>query len=254
MNQVDLSGRRDSGMSPGLDPKPTNGCPPGRRRAINCRRRGFTLIELLVTVTIVIALAGLLSVGLRSMKHSAESSKCMANVKNLCVAAVTASADNNGKYPAMKVYPWDPDTYLSNTGSGFYSEQRAGSIGEVLGPYLGLEPESSLDVDAKSMPEVFQCPAALRNTRKAWINRYGAYRFNYYAIGRSPAPPGAMIFIDACWNDWPKEDFSHQKPVGLNVGYADGHVAFMSHAAYMKVNPISSAEKNNRFFTKGWLQ
>jgi prepilin-type processing-associated H-X9-DG protein len=62
-----------------------------------------------------------------------------------------------------------------------------------------------------------------------------------------------MIFIDTCWNDWPKADFSHQKPVGLNVAYADGHIAFMDHAAYIKLNPASSAEKNNRFFTQGWL-
>jgi prepilin-type processing-associated H-X9-DG protein len=104
------------------------------------------------------------------------------------------------------------------------------------------------------MPEVFQCPAAKRNTNKAWINNFGTYRFNYYAIGRSASSSRAMTFIDTCWNDWPKADFSHQKPAGLNVAYADGHITFMDHAAYLKTNPASSAEKNNRFFTQGWLE
>lgn len=62
-----------------------------------------------------------------------------------------------------------------------------------------------------------------------------------------------MLFIDTCWNDWPVEDFSHQNPPGLNVAYADGHVGFMNYAEYMKVNPATSEEKNNRLFTQGWL-
>lgn len=236
MNQDNLSGPR--GMST------TN----------RCGRRGFTLLEVLVTVSIILVLAVLIAMGVRSMKHSADSAKCMANLKNLCVAAATASVDNNGRYPAMRVFPWDPDGYLANTGSGFYSEVKARSIGEVLGPHLGIEPESTMDIDPALMPEVFQCPAATRNTNKAWINRFGAYRFNYYAIGRAASSPRAMIFTDSCWNDWPKADFSHPKPAGLNVAYADGHVTFMDHATYLKANPASSAEKYNRFFTQGWLE
>lgn len=216
-------------------------------------RSGFTLIEVLITVSIILALAVLSAFGVRSLKHSADAAKCMANLKSLSVAATTASTDNNGKYPAMRVFPWDPDGYMADPGSGFFSEEKALSIGEVLGPYLGTGPVSTMDIDPAKMPEVFQCSAATRNTSMAWINRFGAYRFNYYAIGRRPSAGEAMLFIDTGWNDWAKEDFSHQKPAGLNVAYADGHIAFMDYAAYMKVNPASSEEKNNRFFTKGWL-
>jgi prepilin-type processing-associated H-X9-DG protein len=223
---------------------------PSRR---SWRRSGFTLVEVLVTISIVIVLAALMTIGLRSLKDSANAAKCMGNLKNLTVAAVTASVDNNGRFPAMRVFPWDPDGYLAGPDSGFYSESKPLSIGEVLGPHLGFEPISTMDIDPALMPEVLQCPLAMRNTRKAWINRFGAYRYNYYAIGRSPAPPGAMIFTDTCWNDWPVEDFSHQEPAGLNVAYADGHVRFMTHADYMKVNPAGSEEKYNRFFTQGWL-
>ena len=222
-------------------------------QADRCRRSGFTLIEVLVTLSIIVVLAVLVALGVRSMKQAAESTKCMANLKSLSVAAVTASVDNNGRYPAMRVFPWEPDGYLADRNSGFYSEVKAPSIGEVLGPQLGIEPISTMDIDPALMPEVFQCAAAKGNVNKAWINRYGAYRFNYYAIGRPASSSRAMIFFDTCWNDWPKADFSHQKPVGLNVAYADGHIVFMDHAAYMKINPASSAEKNNRFFTQGWL-
>ena len=226
----------------------------GRPNELRCERSGFTLLELIVTVSIFVILAALISLGVRSMKHSAESTKCAANLKSLCVAAETASVDNSGKYPAMRVFPWDPDGYLANSGSGFYLEAKAPSIGEALGPYLGMNPESTMDIDPTQMPDVFQCAAAKRNVNKAWINRFGAYRYNYYAIWRSTSSSRAMLFIDACWNDWPEEDFSHQKPIGLNVAYADGHVKFMNYASYSKLNPASSEEKYNRLFTQGWLE
>lgn len=235
MNQNDLTGQR------------------AMPAATRSRRSGFTLLEVLITVSIILALAVLSTIGVRSMKQSAESVKCMSNLKSLSVAAVTASTDNLGKFPAMRVFPWDPDGYLADSGSGFFSEEKAPSIGEVLGPYLGFGPVPTMDIDPAEMPEVFQCPAATRNSDMEWINRYGAYRFNYYAIGRRPSSSDAMLFTDTCWNDWAKEDFSHQKPPGLNVAYADGHVAFMGHADYMEVNPAGSEEKNNRFFTQGWL-
>ena len=218
-----------------------------------CRSPGFTLIEVLVTLTIIIVLAAITLVTVRSLRQSAESAKCMGNLKNLTVAATTASVDQNGRYPAMRVFPWDPDGYLADTGSGFYSEVKAPSIGEVLAPHLGITPISTMDIDPEKLPGVFQCPAAKRNTKKAWINKFGAYRFNYYAIGRAASSSRAMIFLDTCWNDWPMEDFSHPKPLGLNVAYADGHVAFMDYSTYLQVNPAGSPEKNNRFFTQGWL-
>ena len=245
MKQLDHSGRHD--------------CRPQRIRRQRphkvspWRRSGFTLVEVLVTVSIIIVLAALATLGLRSLKKSSNSAKCIGNLRNLAVAAVTASVENNGKFPAMRVFPWEPDGYLAGPDSGFYSEAKPLSIGEVLGPHLGFEPISTMDIDPERMPEVFQCPFAMRNTSKEWINRFGAYRYNYYAIGRSPSPAGAMLFIDTCWNDWPREDFSHQEPAGLNVAYADGHVAFMNYAEYMKVNPAASEEKNNWLFTQGWL-
>jgi|GEM_PF-1183474 len=260
MKQVNHSWQRGCRTTQGRDVirrRPLPGHMTARKRgmpAVTCRRRsGFTLVELLVTLAIIAVLAALSTLGVRSMKNAAEAAKSMGNLKNLGVAAATASTDNNGKYPAMRVFPWDPDGYLADTDSGFYSVVKPGSIGEVLGPYLGAEPVSTMDVDPALMPEIFQCFAATQNSSKRWINRFGAYRFNYYAIGRAPGAADAMIFIDTCWNDWAKADFSHQNPTGLNVAYADGHVTFMDYAAYTRLNPASSAEKKNRFFTQGWL-
>jgi prepilin-type processing-associated H-X9-DG protein len=113
---------------------------------------------------------------------------------------------------------------------------------------------NTLWIDPSRMPAPLRCPAARKNTRQSWINQCAAYRYNAYAIGRSSASSRAMLFQDTCWPDWNALDFSHQKPSGLNIAYADGHVAFMNLASYLQINPDSNKEYQNQFFMQGWLE
>lgn len=63
------------------------------------RSSGFTMIELLVVVAIIAILAALLLPALQRAKESAKAAKCMSNLRQIGVAALSYTEDWNGHSP-----------------------------------------------------------------------------------------------------------------------------------------------------------
>lgn len=66
------------------------------------RRRGFTLIELLVVIAIIAVLAAMLLPALSSAKERAKRAACSNHLKQLGIAIVLYSNDNNDKIPTAQ--------------------------------------------------------------------------------------------------------------------------------------------------------
>lgn len=224
------------------------------------RSRAFTLMELLVVIAVIAILAALLLPVLASTRKQADEVTCSSNLRHVMMATLLAAQDNTGRFPAMKVFPWDSDGFLlDSTVPNWTQYPPAKSIGEVLLPYLSGGVGNSMNTDPSKIAPILKCPAAARNKPQAWINNYANYRYNGYATGRvapRDSATQAMLFTDVAWPDWPSIQFSHYPGTGalIHVAYADGHVTSMGYTDYVAIDPVASAEYQHNFFENGWIQ
>jgi prepilin-type N-terminal cleavage/methylation domain-containing protein/prepilin-type processing-associated H-X9-DG protein len=117
-------------------------------------RRGFTLIELLVVMGILTVLASLLLPGLAAARRQARVTACLSNLRQVGVAVVVYSSDNDG------TIPYGPKAGAFTSPLNFYPSTGAPTslISLANGAPVGLGLLLRQELSAQS--RVFFCPAS----------------------------------------------------------------------------------------------
>jgi len=180
-------------------------------------RHGFTLIEILVAIGVTLVLGTLLVVGARSALDKASSMKCLSNWKQMGVAVVGYTADNDGALPSAN-----------------YAEGYGGIVRIQVEPYLlGSSAEYPNDF------EKYLATLRIGCTKSAdtWTYGFNSFmsRMKIHAFSKPSAQIyGIDLFASSQWFDhntlsWKVGDLIEAVPKPhqgrVSVLYLDGHVA-----------------------------
>ena len=170
--------------------------------------RAFTLIELLVVIAIIGVLAAFLMPALAQAQKRARLQKCNNNLHQIAVGGQTLYGEMKDNMP--------------NLGIG----QGSGAAAGIIMPYV------------RNLTQVFDCPAnrlAPRNEQLivGTTANYTEYSFNTNCFGVGMQKRRQSLVFD-----FSQAAFAFDNAIegvhdrGLNVGYLDGH------AAYLQTNEI----------------
>ena len=201
-----------------------------------CRNRNrslaFTLIELLGVVAIILVLVALLFPVTGRIKDNANGARCASNLRQIGVAALAWSADNDGN-----IVPCDQ----GSDGSALWPS--------LLAPYLNVEYAFN---SANKQPAILRCPSSVKDFT---TSEKGVYFVSYRANIAGPSqgansyhpkfttlklasvnPAGFVLLADGAprkpsnWRGWFGTSSGDKDLLGFYHGeranrlYADGHV------------------------------
>ena len=230
-------------------------------------RKAFTLIELLVVIAIIAILAALLLPALARAKAKAQATKCLSNVRQIGLALVLYTGDNNDKFPRTHTWNWPSELKDPYQAPGITS-----NWAQAIAPYLG----NAVATNAR----VFICPTTERfgrlNGANGWFGtdqRFQGYMMNGYLgwvrtvqlnevqqtsvtvmVGDGPVNTNSNNYelgpdgqpATGGMYDWADDFFAwryitniqpeRQSPhsQGLNINYVDGHAERVRQLAIIR--------------------
>ena len=200
------------------------------------RRSGFTLIELLVVIAIIAILAAILFPVFARARAKAQQSTCLSNVKQIQLGFMMYESDNNGGFPSpcnggpggASEVQWDVSVmpYLKNyqilidpSAASTPTMQDGATKSNYIGQWEAGGPDGSPPdpprLDNVGYPaEMFDLMCS--NQQPGWTGMTSGYT-NYLAVGG--------------YGNYQEIMFLHNQ--GVNVGFVDGHAAWMSQAVVL---------------------
>ena len=213
----------------------------------------FTLIELLVVIAIIAILAAMLLPALSSARASAMSASCIANLKQLGLAANLYADDNNDQ-----ILPPHDRYFLSENQQNENGKSVVAYWCNLIGSYVGVEIPGDQMTNANYFLQnggaVVQCPGMKEEPHSGSTNRY-SFTLN------------ASYTLNGFWNRVKTfgEGFRYQTRNGALAamgddakdGYADNlEDAWLiadNSAGYTGPNEITSPRANCFFSTKYYV-
>jgi prepilin-type N-terminal cleavage/methylation domain-containing protein/prepilin-type processing-associated H-X9-DG protein len=233
-------------------------CSNMAQKIIQVRRRlansGFTLVELLVTIGVIAVLIGLVvSAGAGARKLS-QRTICLSNLRQVSQALVGYATENKGRMPPQPDWATANNTYHIRANPVPAAKQRP----EVVNGWYGLghiiRRDKAFDSRVLYCPsqeyELFSYPSGWTgyvDASPGWAgSRFQTAGYSYRLFGAPPTSssydtPRAMMNtvwirsaraivsdIAISWDYKADYQWPHRQPYGLNVGFADGSVQWLT--------------------------
>lgn len=226
------------------------------------RSPGFTLVEMLVTITIIVSLAALTTVGTKRLRESADTVTTLKRIGGFANANAIFAVDHGGKY--VEAYAFDDD----GAGKVCWHYNRA-FLEALIGDNPALENAEQFE-GIDGLPEQVLDPTVVRAKKRSWSRISASFAYNNenvpgggwgqpgtsrtHTVTSVKNPSEAFAFITATdwianysgrllWKKSPVEGKTSDSKIAYRhagkavVAYYDGHCGLIS------INEVRALDK-----------